>query len=313
LDGREVKAIAMQPQRPIYALSLRVLSAGAFATLLMLVKYAGESGIALPEIMFWRQAVTVPVILGWLWATGNLSALRTQRLAIHGRRAVLGMTNMIFNFGAAILLPLAISTVLGFTAPLFAVLIAALVLRDHIGPWRWSAVAMGFAGVLIVSWPDPGGEPVSTLGVTIGLVCAFLIAIINFQIRDLARTEQPIAIAFYFAAFGAPLVGLALPFFITPHTLQQWLVLLGIGLSGTIGQIFLGASLRHGSVASVIVMDYTTIIWATLYGWLVWDHLPTLSLWLGAPLIVAAGLTIAMREHRLSKAQPASTAVLESE
>ena len=116
-----------------------MLSAAAFATLLMLVKYAGESGIALPEIMFWRQAVTVPVVLGWLWATGRLSELRTQRLAIHGRRAALGMTNMVFNFGSAILLPLALSTVLGFTAPLFAVLIAAFVLRQHIGPWRWTA------------------------------------------------------------------------------------------------------------------------------------------------------------------------------
>ncbi len=290
-----------------------MLSAAAFATLLMLVKYAGESGIALPEIMFWRQAVTVPIVLGWLWATGRLSVLRTQRLTIHGRRAVLGMTNMVFNFGSAILLPLALSTVLGFTAPLFAVLIAAFVLRQHIGPWRWTAVALGFAGVLIVSWPDPGAGPVSSLGVGMGLLCAFIIAIINFQIRDLAKTEQPIDIAFYFAVFGTPLAALALPFFMTDHTPWQWLVLLGIGLSGTIGQIFLGASLRHGSVASVIIMDYTTIIWATLYGWLVWDHLPTTALWLGAPLIVAAGVTIAWREHRLSKAQPASTAVLEGE
>lgn len=300
-------------ERPLFALVLRTLSAGSFATLLMLVKYAGESGVALPEIMFWRQAVTVPVVLGWLWAAGKLEILRTQRLAVHGRRAVLGMTNMIFNFGATILLPLAISTVLGFTAPLFAVVIAALVLRERIGPWRWTAVAMGFAGVLIVAWPDPGAEPVSRLGVCMGLFCAFLIAIINFQIRDLARTEDPAAIAFYFAMFGTPLAALALPFFWSPHTLQQWLVLAGIGLSGTLGQVFLGASLKHGSVASVIIIDYTTIIWATLYGWLVWDHLPTLSLWFGGPLIVAAGVVIAWREHRLSRAQPASTAVLESD
>lgn len=301
------------PNRPLFALSLRMLSAASFATLLMLVKFAGESGIALPEIMFWRQAVTVPVVLGWLWATGSLAILRTQRLAIHGRRAVVGMTNMIFNFGAAILLPLALSTVLGFTAPLFAVMLAAIVFRERIGPWRWTSVVLGFAGVLIVAWPDPGGEPVSRLGVGMGLLCAFIIAIINFQIRDLARTDDPIAIAFYFAAFGAPLAALALPFYAAPHTAQQWLVLAGIGLSGTLGQIFLGASLKHGQVASVIIIDYTTIIWATLYGWLVWDHLPTASLWFGAPLIVAAGVTIAWREHRLSKARAASTAVLEND
>lgn len=299
--------------RPILALVLRMASAASFATLLMLVKLAGESGVALPEIMFWRQAVTVPVLIGWLWAAGRLPLLRTNRLAIHGRRAVLGMTNMIFNFGAVILLPLAISTVLGFTAPLFAVLIAALWFRDRIGPWRWTAVALGFAGVLIVAWPDPRGEVVSMLGVGMGLLCAFIIAIINFQIRDLARTEDPIAIAFWFSAFGTPLAALALPFVATSHTPEQWLVLAGIGLSGTVAQVFLGASLKHGPVASIIIMDYTTIIWATLYGWLVWDHLPTMSLWLGAPLIVAAGVTIAWREHRLSRRHPASTTVLENE
>ncbi|MFT4027971.1 MAG: EamA family transporter, partial [Novosphingobium sp.] len=135
------------PQRPFLALGLRLVSALLFSTLLMLVKWAGESGIALPEIMFWRQAVSVPLFLGWLGMTGGLHRLRSQRKLIHARRAAMGMTNMIFNFGATILLPLAEATVLGFTSPIFAVIIAALFLREHIGPYRWAAVALGFVGV----------------------------------------------------------------------------------------------------------------------------------------------------------------------
>jgi drug/metabolite transporter (DMT)-like permease len=258
------------PQRPILALGLRICAAVMFATLLMLVKYAGESGVALPEIMFWRQAVTIPVLLGWLLLTGGLHRLRTQRLGSHARRAGIGMTNMVFNFGATILLPLAEATVLGFTTPLFAVILAALVLREQIGPYRWLAVGLGFAGVLIIA--QPGGAPISTLGTTLGLLAAFFIAVINYQIRDLGRTEDPISIAFYFAAFGAPLAALALPFFATPHSGEQWLVLMGIGLTGTLAQVLLAASLRFGAVASVIVMDYTSLIWATLYGWLIWDR-----------------------------------------
>jgi drug/metabolite transporter (DMT)-like permease len=287
------------PQRPILALGLRICAAVMFATLLMLVKYAGESGVALPEIMFWRQAVTIPVLLGWLLMTGGLHRLRTRRIGSHARRAGIGMTNMVFNFGATILLPLAEATVLGFTTPLFAVVLAALVLREHIGPYRWLAVGLGFLGVLIIA--QPGVAPISTLGTTLGLLAAFFIAVINYQIRDLGRTEDPISIAFYFAAFGAPLAALALPFFATSHSGEQWLVLMGIGLTGTIAQVLLAASLRYGAVASVIVMDYTALIWATLYGWLIWDRLPTQSTWLGAPLIVAAGLVIAWREHRLGR------------
>lgn len=279
-----------------------------FATLLTLVKLAGESGVALPEIMFWRQAVAVPLILLFLWRRDELRRLRTDRLWSHARRAGIGMFNMVFNFGAAILLPLAVSTTLGFTTPLFAVLLAALVLREHVGFWRWTAVALGFAGVLVIA--QPGGEPISAMGTAAGLIAAFFIAVINYQIRDLGRTEEPIRIVFYFSAFGSALAALALPFFATAHSAEQWLLLLAIGAIGTVAQMLLAASLRHGAVAAVIVMDYTALIWATLYGWLVWDRLPPAATWLGAPLIVAAGLLIAWREHALHR-RPSPTSTLE--
>jgi drug/metabolite transporter (DMT)-like permease len=267
-----------------------------FATLLMLVKFAAESGVALPEIMFWRQAVSVPVLLGFLALTGGLDRLQTARLGSHARRAGLGMMNMVFNFGATILLPLAESTVLGFTSPLFAVVLGALIWREHIGPFRWLAVSLGFAGVLVIA--QPTGMPIPALGVVLALATAFFLSVINYQIRDLARTEDPITIAFYFAAFGTPMAALALPFFYTPHSSEQWIVLIAIGIVGTLAQCVLAASLRFGAVASIIVMDYTQLIWATLYGWLVWHHMPPATTWLGAPLIVAAGLIIAWREHR---------------
>lgn len=286
-------------QRILLALALRVAAAMMLATLLALVKYAGKSGIALPEIMFWRQAVSVPLLLGWLAATGGLPRLRTRRLASHARRAAIGMTNMICNFGAVILLPLAQSTTLGFTTPLFAVVLAALVMREHIGLYRWLAVALGFAGVLVIA--RPGSEPVPALGIVAGLAAAFLIAVINFQIRDLGRTEEPISIVFWFATFGTPMAAVALPFYMTTHSAWHWLLLICIGTIGTVAQLLLSASLRHGAVARIIVMDYTALIWATLWGWLVWDRLPPTATWLGAPLIVAAGLVIAWREHRLGR------------
>jgi drug/metabolite transporter (DMT)-like permease len=85
------------------------------------------------------------------------------------------------------------------------------------------------------------------------------------------------------------------------HDAADWLILFGIGLSGLIGQIFLTAALRYGSVSSVIVMDYSAFAWATLWGWLVFDHLPPASTWIGAPIVIAAGLIIAWREHLLHR------------
>lgn len=271
----------------------------------MLVKYAGESGIAVPEMMFWRQAVSLPVLFGWLAATGGLSQLRTRRLGSHAQRGAVGMLGMLCNFLAATLLQLAVSTTLTFTTPLFAVILTALLLRERVGFWRWTAVALGFAGVLVIA--QPSHAPDSIPGAVAGLLAGLLVAVISFQIRDLARTESSAAIVFYYALFGALMTAPFLPFVATAHTAEQWLVLLALGLVGTTGQLLITMALRHGAVASVIVMDYTALVWATLFGWLVWEQLPPLATWLGAPAIVAAGLIVAWREQRLAKAiSPAS-------
>lgn len=286
-------------QRPVLALGLRVCAALAISTMFMLGKVAHESGVALPEVMFWRQFVTLPMLGGWLIATGSLGSLRTQRIKSHAARATSGMTGMFLNFAAVSLLPLAESTTLNFAGPLFAVIIAALVFREHIGPWRWTAVACGFGGVLVIT--HPGHSDLPLLGAAAGILSALFNASISFQIKDLGRTEPPVRIVFYFAVFGSGLMALFMPFFATSHDSYQWLLLLGVGVSGTLGQILMTSALRLGPVASVIVMDYTQIVWATLFGWLIWHNLPGASTWIGMPLVIAAGLVIAWREHRLSQ------------
>jgi drug/metabolite transporter (DMT)-like permease len=288
--------------RPFLALALRLAAALAISTLFMLVKLAARSGVALPEIMFWRQAVSLPLLLGWLGARRSFSTLATTRMGSHARRATLGMVGMLCNFTAAILLPLPVSTILGFTTPLFAVILTGLMLPESVGRWRWLAVLLGFAGVLAIA--PPGAMAFSHLGATAGLASGFMVAIISLQIRDLARTEAPTAIVFYFALFGTAMMAPLLPFFITHHTGQQWLILLAMGTAGTLAQLLATGALRFGAVATVVVMDYTALVWTTLYGWRIFSQLPPATTWLGAPLIVAAGLVITWREHRLLKARP---------
>ena len=286
-------------QRPVLALGLRLVAALCIATMFMLGKLAHEDGVALPEIMFWRQFIALPILLGYLLTRRGLATLKTSRIRSHSLRGMVGMTGMFSNFAAVILLPLAESTTLNFTAPLFAVIIAALVLHDKVGRWRWTAVAFGFAGVMVIT--QPGHAHLPLLGAIAGLVSALLNATISFQIRDLGRTEQPVTIVFYFALFGTLLTAPLLPFFFTPHSAQVWFLLGSVGVMGTIGQLFMTVALRLGPVASVIIMDYSQIIWATLYGWLIWQNLPSQSTWLGMPLIIAAGLVIAWREHHLAR------------
>jgi len=295
--------------RPLLAIGFRTLAMVLLSSMLMMVKIAGQRGVASGEIMFWRQAVAALVVFAVLAASGKLSIVRTRRIGSHARRAVIGTVALFCNVTAALLLPLAEATTLGFTTPLFAVIIAALVMRQPSGPWRWTAVVLGFAGVLIIA--QPGHHPVSGWGVLAGLGSGLLVAAVSFQIRDLARTEPPITCVFWFSFFGAAIMAVALPATMTRHDPFTWLLLGAIGTTGAAAQWLMTTALRHGQVATVVVMDYTALIWATLYGTLIWGQLPTMATWLGAPLIIAAGLVITWREHRLAHAVPPTSALEE--
>ena len=269
------------------------------ATLIMLVKYTAETGVHFGEILFWRASLTVPILGLWLAARGQLHRLRTRRMPAHLRRAILGMVGMALTFGAPLLLPLAESTTLGFMTPIFAVILSALLLAEKVGPWRWAAVAAGFVGILVIT--QPGQSHMPTLGVAIGLSGAFMVALISILLRDLGRTDEPVSIVFWFSVWSTLVFALGLPFFVSAHTPAQWSLLVTIGVLGCLAQLLLTASLRFGQVASVIVMDYSALLWATIYGWLIWDRLPPATTWIGAPLVIGAGALIAWREHRLAK------------
>ena len=290
--------------RPMLALFVRLLAASALATMGMLVKLAGLRGAHLMELIFWRQLLTVILLAAGLALTGRLALLRTQRLPAHARRAAAGLFGMIFTYGAVLLLPLAEATTLGFTAPVFAVLLAMVLLREKIGPYRWSAIAIGFAGVIVVMQPFGGlVDGVTWAGIAVGLVAPFMVALISFQIQDLNTTENPWSIVFWFAALTTPVAALVLPFVIAAHDPLTWALILAMGLVGAAAQMLLTTSLRFGSAAVIPLMDYTALLWASFYGFYVFDRAAPASLWLGAPLIIAAGLLIAWRERQLARSR----------
>ena len=290
--------------RPLLALGVRLLTALALATMAMLVKLAGERGAHLIELIFWRQLLTAAVVGGGLALTGRLALLKTTRLRSHGIRSATGLFGMLFTYGAVLMLPLAEATTLSFTAPIFAVLIAMLLFRERIGPYRWAAVAMGFAGVVVVM--QPGGaahEGVTLAGVAVGLMAPLMVSFISFQIQDLNTTESPWSIVFWFAALSAPVAALGLPFVAGAHDAETGGIIVAMALMGVLAQLLLTTSLRFGSAAVILLMDYTALLWASFYGYAVFDRAAPASLWLGAPLIIAAGLLIAWRERQLAKAR----------
>jgi hypothetical protein len=153
------------------------------------IKLGYEAGVSTPELAFYRFAFGLPPLLGWIWWSGNAGAWRTQRPAAHAWRALVGLSTMLLAFGSLAYLPLAESTTIGFAAPLFAVMLSALVLKEKVGPHRWGAVIAGFLGVLLVMRPE--GRDLPALGLGLAVAAAFGVGVVTITIRQIGRTEHP--------------------------------------------------------------------------------------------------------------------------
>ena len=287
------------PDRLIPAISFRLASVVAFATMGALIKLAEARGAKLVELLFFRQALAMPVVVIAVIVGPGLSTLKTARLPAHILRTVIGLSSMACMFLTIMLLPLAEATTLQFTVPIFATILGALVLREPTGWRRWGAVIVGFIGVLVVAQPGSGHIPL--IGAVTGLSAALLSATVSILLRHIGKTERATTTVFFFSLLS--MIPLGPLFVITagPHDTTTWMLLMLIGLAGGIGQIAMTSSLALAPVAVVVPMDYSGLVWATLNGWILFAVLPTPMTWVGAPIIVASGLYIVWREHRRSQ------------
>jgi drug/metabolite transporter (DMT)-like permease len=283
--------------RPLAGIAIRLIAVALLAIMFALMKLAAAVGVTLVEAIFWRQAAAVPLMLliAGRSPTG-LSGLRTERPGGHALRMLLGLTGMMLNFAGMIMLPLADATTIGFSVPLFATLLAATLLGEPTGRWRWSALAVGFVGVLIVVQPGPA--LLHSPGALIALAGAVVTALVTIQLRALSRTEAATTIVFWFTLSSLVPLGLLMPFFAAPHDGNAWLLIAGIAITGAVAQWALTQALRLAPVAVILPMDYTALLWAGLFGWQLFGQGPTPLALIGAPLIIASGLIILWREHR---------------
>ncbi len=285
--------------RILKGVSLRLLAIFCLASMAALIKLAEARGAQLGEIMFFRQLCALPLVLAFVMLGPGLASLKTDRFGSHLTRSIVGLVGMVFNFGAVLLLPLAEATTLQFTVPIFATILGALILREPTGWRRWAAVLVGFGGVLIVAQPGGGHFPV--FGAFVGLMAALLVAIIAILLRQLGKTESAGTTVFWFSLLSVPPLFVAWLFSMQPHDAIGWAILVGIGLVGGAGQLALTAALRFAPVSVVVPMDYSSLIWATIYGFLLFGVWPTPGTWIGAPIIILSGLYIVWREQQLAR------------
>jgi drug/metabolite transporter (DMT)-like permease len=294
-----VPSSARPDQSRALGILLRIAATTSFAFMAAMIKLGYEAGVSTPELAFYRFAFGLPPLIGWIWWSGNAGAWRTQRPSAHVWRALIGLSTMVLAFSSLAYLPLAESTTIGFAAPLFAVMLSALVLKEKVGRHRWSAVIVGFLGVLLVMRPE--GRELPAIGLGLAVAAAFGVGVVTITIRQIGRTEHPQTTVLWFSLLSMLALGTLMPFFAAFHDARTWLILAALGTFGGFGQLFLTASLRFAPVSVVVPFDYTQLLWAVLLGWLIFSNRPPTTTWLGAAVIIASGLYTLYREHKLGR------------
>jgi drug/metabolite transporter (DMT)-like permease len=252
------------------------------------------------QISATSRIITLAVILvSILYQHRDVYVLRTPFLRTHLLRSFLVVATTWTFFECLRYLELADAIAIAFAAPLFITAMSGPILGEKVGWRRWTAVLIGFVGVVVAL--EPGRHGVSW-GALLALIAAATYAAGQLWLRPLAGREQGHNIIFYATLFsGLIVLGPAIAEWKWPVSAFDWMLFLVQGSCSTLGQIFMVRAFRVGEASLLAPFEYTALIWAGLFGYVFWGELPTVQVLVGAVIIISASLYIAQREARMKK------------
>ena len=248
------------------------------------------------EMMFYRGVIALSLLVPYMLLTQKPGVFKTKRIKVQLYRALVGNMGVGFVFWAYALLPMADVTALLFASPLFVTALSPALLKEKIDRFRWSAVIVGFGGILLIAKPSISMlfNPASV----IGLAGALCMALVDMALRNLGKTDDPLTTVFYFILVGVVISG--------PYTLilgsvpdmniLPWII--GIGIFTVIQQVAKTTAFRFAEASFLAPYTYTAIVWATLSGWILWKDFPSFPVLMGTLVVIGSNLFIVWREGR---------------
>ena len=296
-------AKTLTSHRPVLAIALKVTAVLLFSVMAALIK-ATSDDVPPGEAVFFRSLFAIPVIVIWLAARGQLRhGLIAKKPIDHIWRGVLGTLAMGMTFAGLGLLPLPEVAAIGYATPIFTLILAAMMLGERIRMVRISAVLIGLVGVLIMLWPRLGGgatmQDTATIGAVLILIATMARALVQIYIRKLVQTEHTAAIVFYFSATATVLSLLSLPFGWVVPSFDVMALLVLSGILGGMAQILVTSSYRFGAASMLAPVDFTSMLFAILIGYVWFSEFPTTVMLIGATLVIAGNILVIWREHHL--------------
>lgn len=269
-----------------------LLAAFLFSIMVTLIKFTGED-LSVFQILLVRQVIMLAIVAPKI-LSGLPSSLKTQRPGLQLARVGFATTGMLCGFTAVINMPLADATAISFSRTFFITIFAIWLLGESVGKHRWGAIIVGFFGVLLMMNPGSAnyGNPYAFLALA-GAAGAGMVMVL---VRILTRTDAPVTILTY-QALGIGLIML-IPGVITwqTPTLAQWGLLIAIGIVSWAGQMSNITAFKYGEATAIASLDYTRLLYATLFGALLFSQWPGVDTLIGATVIIAASLYTMRRE-----------------
>lgn len=275
-----------------------LISSLLFATMSLLIKLASVQ-FSLAEIIFFRTLPGVLLLVAYAWVRKLL--LETPHWRIHAVRNVVGIASMVLGFYAVSHLALGTSACLEYTAPLFMMLYAVILLAHRPRPTDVVALLGGFAGVLLLLRPSV--QEGQVLPFAAGLGSGALAAIAYLQIRRLGIAgEATWRTVFIYTVFAMAASLVALPLSTaSTYTLRGIALLVGVGVTGLVAQLAMTRAFSQGSMTLAATLQYSTVVFATLYGAVIWGDAVIWESGIGLALIVVSGSTAAVGVRRAGR------------
>ncbi len=289
------------PTLPVHSTLLgiyaKLVSLVLFSTMDALVKWLGDSYGPF-QLMLFRSGIAMVPLFVLIARSGGLKVVRSNRPWMQAGRICAGFASLLGFFYVFPRMPLVDVYAISFAAPLFMVALSVPLLGETVGVRRWCAVAVGFAGVLIML--EPWNMSFHWLSLAV-LAATFSYALSTVLVRRVSRYDHDAATIFWFSliASSVSLVG-AIPEWKAPTPLD-WLLLCSLGLLGGLAQILVTRALRQAPASILAPFDYASIVFALLYGYVVFHEAPSTAVWYGLPLVIGSGLYVLHREQARSR------------
>ena len=272
---------------------LMVASAVLFGLMAVTIRLASKQLHAF-EIAFFRS------FFGFVFATPLLirhgfAILRTDKLRFYFMRCIIGIVSMLAGFWAIVHLPLAQAISLSYSTPLFVTIGAVLFLGEVVRVRRWSAVLIGFLGVLVIAQP---GADSFQIGALFALGNAILFGTVVAGVRGMSSTESTETLIMYQLSLLTLAYAVFLPFGFVMPTGFAALVMIGAGVGNGAAQYLWTRAIHLAPTSAVVPFQYIQLVWAMLLGFAIWGDLPTVALLIGSAIVIASGMFLFWHETR---------------